>query len=618
MTHLHELLILGSGRSGSNLLCSILGKLKGNASFFEILIRDRIPVPVSYGGIIRDLLDHYGIAGDSLDSPEMISARDDDPVAFFDTLAAATARAGYTSMSCKIFSHQIPLDRLDAVLARPNIGVIFLTRSRIHRHISGMKGQITNAYANQSTTELRPGLDLRQFLRHAFDLDRALEAMHERVVASGVRYTYLNYESDLDVEPDLRLSRISEALQSLGRTADFRAEHDKEWYAKQDANADWRNKISNGFEVAAALAGMGLADYAEQAPLTHVSHIRPTAPARAMPPRDSSLLDKYSNYHVLSTDPLITFSAIDNDRSYLAEWMAGPAPVFPLSRGLHFVKPTWSMESSPLKDLVASFRLAERCNPGHRFVVLHATELEAERYRAAGQLTIAANCAIFSDETNFELDAEPFPGLTSTDALYIARFAPWKNHHLAAGVARPLFVYGEPSDDESIARFAQIRALCSGAQFVNHAGPDGAYRYLTRAELNGVMSRARVSLALSTVEGFMRGSIESLLAGLPVVSVPSSGGRDHFYTTDTALIVEPTAEAVAKGVAEMCSRNLSRADVRRTTLELLTRERRSFLEAANRLVQAEFGPTAPEMTLDPLLDFTVRYSTLGQTVELLT
>jgi glycosyltransferase involved in cell wall biosynthesis len=596
----------------------MLGKLTGNASFFEILIQDRIPVPASYGGIIRHLLDHYGIAGDALDCAEMISARDSDPVGFFDTLALATAGASYASMSCKIFSHQISLDHLDALLARPDIKVIFLTRSRINRYISGMKGQITNAYANQSTTDLRPELNLRQFLRHSFDLDRALEAMHERVAASGVHCTYLNYETDLDVAPDLRLSRVSDALKTLGWSTDFRADIDKEFYAKQDANGDWRNKISNGFEVAAALAGMGLADYVEQAPITSASRSLTAASASAVKPKDSALLEKYSNYRILSKDPLITFSAIDNDRSYLAEWMAGPAAVFPLSRGLHFVKPTWSMEQSPLADLVASFKRAEACNPGHRFVVLHATALEADRFRAAGQLSMAANSSVFTDETPFALDAEPYPGLATTDALYIARFADWKNHHLAAGLRRPLFVYGEPKEDESSARYAQIRALCPEAQFVNHASQDGTYRYLTRAELNGVMSCARLSLALSTVEGFMRGSIESLLAGLPVVSVPSSGGRDQFYTADTALIVEPTAEAVAKGVAEMCARNLSREEVRRTTLELLTRERRRFLEAANRLAQEHFGPSAPEITLEPLLDFTVRYSTLGQTVELLT
>lgn len=385
---------------------------------------------------------------------------------------------------------------------------------------------------------------------------------------------------------------------------------------KQDANPDWRDKIENGFEIASALAGLGLSAYAEQSPLPQLTTARPPGAATARPPRDETLLDRYSNFRVVSTEPLITFSAIDNDRSILADWMAGPTPIFRQRQGLHFVKPTWSMETSPLGPLIASFRRAEQANPGHRFVVLHATEVEADRYRANGQLSLAGNSAIFTDEANFALDAAPQPGLVSTDALYIARFAPWKNHHLAAGLARPLFVYAEPKGEEA-ARQAEIRALCPGAQFVNEATGGGDYRYLGRSELSAVLSRARVSLALSGVEGFMRASIESLLAGLPVVSVPSTGGRDLFYTPDTALVVEPTAEAVREGVATLVARNLSRDSVRRATLDILNRERRSFFAAANRLAAARFGPAAPEITLTPLLDFTVTYTTLRQTLEAL-
>lgn len=44
---------------------------------------------------------------------------------------------------------------------------------------------------------------------------------------------------------------------------------------------------------------------------------------------------------------------------------------------------------------------------------------------------------------------------------------------------------------------------------------------------------------------------------------------------------------------------------------------KSPLTSLNQLVRAEFGDIAPEITIDPLLDFTVRYSTLGKTLELL-
>lgn len=616
MSGFKEILVLGSGRSGSNLLSSILGKLRGNASFYEIMIDDRIPVPTSYQAIIRNLLDHYGVGGDTLDVPDMLQARNADPVAFYDALAGATQKAGFASMSCKIFSHQISLDHLEVLLRRPNLAVIFLTRRRIDRYISGLKGQITNTYAKKDTTDLRPALNLRQFLRQTFKLDTDLDAMQDRVVASGVPHGYLVYERDLDTDPHVRLQNVSSVLQSVGRSADFADVVGEEIYSKQDANHNWRSKIENGFEISAALAGLGLSDWAESAPMsTSIAH-RPVSAAPVTAPRDPTLLDRYSNYCLLSSEPLITFSAIDNDRSYLAEWMAGPAPVFPLRRGLHFVKPTWSMETSPLGPLVASFRRAEACNPGHRFVVLHATEVEAGRYRAVGQVSLGCNSAIFTNEAHFVLDAEPMPGIAKTDALYIARFANWKNHHWAAALSRPLFVYAEPKADEAL-RYEEVQRLCPSAQFANHLAGNGTYRYFNRAELNAVMSCARVSLALSTVEGFMRASAESLLAGLPVVSVAASGGRDACYTSDNSLIVEPSAEAVKAGVIEMLGRNITREEVRRSTTTVLMQARRAFLEGANRLVQAEFGPTAPEITLEPLLDFSVKYRTLGNALELM-
>ena len=616
MTGFQELVILGSGRSGSNLLCSMLATLQGNASFYEIMINDRIPVPKSYATIIRTVLDGYGQSGDDLSVPEMLQARDADPMAFYDMLARATEAAGFASMSCKIFSHQISLDNLDILLRRPNLAVIFLTRRRIDRHISGMKGQITNLYARTDTTDLRPELNLRQFLRHSFKLDQELDAMHARVVASGVPYGHLVYEQDLDIEPELRWGRVASVLDGLGRDPAFTGATKEDVYVKQDSNPDWRDKISNGFEVAAALAGFGLVDWAQSPPLRQFAEQRSVPAAPVAFPRDETLPDRYSNYCVISTEPLITFSAIDNDRSYLAEWMSGPSPLTRHDRGLHFVKPTWSMETTALGPLVASFRQAERCNPGHRFIVLHASETEAERYRNAGQRSLACNASIFTRETNFALDAPTLPGIVPADALYIARFAAWKNHHLAELLQRPLFVYGEPKADEA-ERFEEVRRLCPSAQLVNHVVGEGAYRYLDRAELNAAMSSARISLALSTVEGFMRGSIESLMAGLPVLSVAASGGRDAFYTADTALIVEPTAEAVRAGVAELLARNLSRSEVRRRTLDLLAKARRDFLASANQAARAEFGDSAPEITIDPLLDFTVRYSTLGQTLELL-
>lgn len=99
--------------------------------------------------------------------------------------------------------------------------------------------------------------------------------------------------------------------------------------------------------------------------------------------------------------------------------------------------------------------------------------------------------------------------------------------------------------------------------------------------------------------------------------MPSIGGRDLLFTPDTALIVEPAPEAVRAGVDAMLARGLRRDDVRRATLDRVREERRRFLDAANRMVATTLGPIAPRLTMEPLLDYTIRYVPLRDMIEAL-
>ena len=113
----------------------------------------------------------------------------------------------------------------------------------------------------------------------------------------------------------------------------------------------------------------------------------------------------------------------------------------------------------------------------------------------------------------------------------------------------------------------------------------------------------------------MRASVECLLAVLPIVSVPSIGGRELLFSPDTALIVEPTPEGVRVGVEAMLVRGLGRDEVRRATLGRVREERQRFLDAANRQIASALGPIAPRLTMEPLLDYTIRYVPLRTMIE---
>ena len=91
------------------------------------------------------------------------------------------------------------------------------------------------------------------------------------------------------------------------------------------------------------------------------------------------------------------------------------------------------------------------------------------------------------------------------------------------------------------------------------------------------MARAAVGLVLSPVEGSSYASMEYMLAGMPVVSTPSVGGRDVYFDPDFCVICEPDPTAVRDAVADLRSRNIPREEIRARTLAKIEPARRRFL-----------------------------------------
>ncbi len=607
------ILILCAMRTGSNLLCSMLRSIPGHAAFFEVFAGHGVEGLQHLPDCQAALEPRLGLHHDDKDA--LLAARAADPVGFFDALCAAARSVGHSSLSLKVLTDQLSAAHLDALLRRPHVSVLFLTRSRIARHISAVKGDILQNFLGVDTTGLQPTLSLAPFLQDAFDTDRILEGFHHQVRKSGVPRGLLSYEFDLDIAPHARFARLGAALRDIGVAADLFSAVTEDWIVKQDRAAHWTAKIANGFEIETALAGLGLADYARDEPLRDILPTSLPHAAQVMTPRNHLLLDEGGYNHAYSADPVISFTAIQYGRSFLAEWMIGPHPAFGTRRGVHFLKPTWTMEQPDLSALLAAIRQAEACNPGHVFVAMHVSDAEAARYRAHGVPSVPGNPNLFADESIVTCDADPHPDLPMSDAIYVARLEPWKRHELASKLSKPLFVYANPDSPVAEAQMQLLQQTCPTALFVNHQLGQGKHHYLKRPEMVRALASARVSLALSSVEGCMRASSEALFAGLPVVSIDSVGGRDIFYSPDTALIVDDTPEAVRDGVAEMLSRRLTRAEVRRATMARVKEERTRFLDAANRIVADHFGPLAPEIRMEPLLDFTVRYTPLSTMIE---
>ena len=183
---------------------------------------------------------------------------------------------------------------------------------------------------------------------------------------------------------------------------------------------------------------------------------------------------------------------------------------------------------------------------------------------------------MFVDEAMYQ----PIPGRARRfDAIYNAQLAPMKRHELARHV--PSCAYVTKMFDSWSPRLKRIqlnrfvRSLPKNHIILNERSTDGLVP-IDHVGVNEAMASAHVGLCLSKLEGAMYASIQYLLAGLPVVSTTSQGGRDDFFHSDTTLIVDDDPRAVQEGVAAMKARDIPPDYVRATTLRLMTVARERF------------------------------------------
>jgi len=71
---------------------------------------------------------------------------------------------------------------------------------------------------------------------------------------------------------------------------------------------------------------------------------------------------------------------------------------------------------------------------------------------------------------------------------------------------------------------------------------------ISQVEVNDLINQAKVGGIFSASEGACFASSEFLLAGLPVVSTHSIGGRDFWYDESNSIICDPTEESVSIAV----------------------------------------------------------------------
>jgi glycosyltransferase involved in cell wall biosynthesis len=218
----------------------------------------------------------------------------------------------------------------------------------------------------------------------------------------------------------------------------------------------------------------------------------------------------------------------------------------------------------------------------HRFIYLANTVKELELFQENGIQAVFCNQNAFLDAAIF------FPIRGSKKrfrAIYDAAFIPYKRHYLARQVS-DLALTAYVKNDTGKADISAVKASLPHAVWLKDGSATGN-AWLSDRDINGFLNEARVGLCLSAAEGAMYASAQYLLAGLPVVTTHSRGGRDVFFDSDFVRYVADDPAAVVQAVDELCAAPPDPDRVRALTLARFAEHRGRFVELLNSIYRAE-------------------------------
>jgi glycosyltransferase involved in cell wall biosynthesis len=123
---------------------------------------------------------------------------------------------------------------------------------------------------------------------------------------------------------------------------------------------------------------------------------------------------------------------------------------------------------------------------------------------------------------------------------------------------------------------------------------DGLPEYLSPEQVNEICNQAAVGLCLSAVEGAMFASMEYMLAGLPIVSTPSIGGRDVYFDEAYCIIAAPDPRQIRDAVTALKQRAIPRDFIAARTRDKVDRDRRRLLALVDDLREQAGRPRRDE------------------------
>ncbi len=295
--------------------------------------------------------------------------------------------------------------------------------------------------------------------------------------------------------------------------------------------------------------------------------------------------------HIFSRDPLILYTPVGGRRPLSA--VAALGRRLASRRATFLLMPNWTLERpAAVEQIGRDLDWFAKVCPRHELIFLCNTEEERRLISAVGGTAIFSNHNLMIPEDIFR----PLPDVpVEYDAVYNGRISHTKRHYLAFEIDRLVHVTSSIGELPPVCDRAFIRRLQAQSPRHHVANPlvDGQLGRLSAEAVNRVYNQAAVGLCLSAIEGAMYSSMEYLLAGLPIVSTPSIGGRDVYFDPDYCIICEPEPTAVRRAVETLRDRAIPREEIRGRTLERVRAERldlMAYLSALKRRLGSNDPP----------------------------
>lgn len=165
--------------------------------------------------------------------------------------------------------------------------------------------------------------------------------------------------------------------------------------------------------------------------------------------------------------------------------------------------------------------------------------------------------------------------------VYVSAAVKYKNLPMLKGVnEKTLWICGRPDDQDLLNEIKSLPHIV----MPNH-------KRLSRDSVVEHLNKSRAGLCLSKQEGSMRASAEYALCGLPIINMPTYGGRYSPKSCGREVLLnsnhvvnlkEPTTEGLKAAIAEALTRKFDPEEIRQSYLKKRRPHQERFIEALNR------------------------------------